>query len=331
MTPEIAERYLRPLFGAVDVIALAMMIGIAASLAWLARTSTGVQELRWRGWFAAALALATIAAIGDLLASTAVIADVNLAEVPAEIPLVVFETRFGTLWLWRAAALIGLWLAWLWSWRATAAHWLIAPGTLMLAYLVGSAGHAGEESLFNTATLVNWVHIVSGCIWAGAVMAYARVVFPSLRDAKAPRSEIAQATARLSTAAGGALAVVVASGIYNAWQQIGTVGQLLHSTYGRVLLLKLSFVAAMAAFGAVNRYVFVPAVLAWAERPARVFKPLAPAVSKIKPNAPASFWRMLRLDGWLALAVLALAAVLSLQTPPKHEEPAAASGTFTPA
>lgn len=321
MTPYIAERYLQPLFGAMEIIALAMLIGIAACVVWLAHG----EPLRWRGWFAAALALATLAAGGDLFASTAVIADVDLADAAAEVSLVLLETRYGALWQWRAAALVLLWGAWLWSWRSAAAAWLLAAGALVLAYAAAAAGHAGEESMISAAALVNWIHLVSGSLWAGAVMAYARVVLPSLRNAKAPRGDIARVTATLSNAAAGALAVVVVTGIYNALQQIATVTQLLHSTYGRILLLKLSFVAAMAAFGAVNRYLFVPAVLAWAERPTRVLKPFASAVARTTPQAPVLFWRALRLDSWLALAVLALAAVLSLQTPPAHAAPAAAA------
>lgn len=64
--------------------------------------------------------------------------------------------------------------------------------------------------------------------------------------------------ARFSQLASGALAVVLATGIYNAWQVLPAVSALWASPYGRLLGIKLLFVAGMIAGGAINHFRITP-------------------------------------------------------------------------
>jgi len=47
--------------------------------------------------------------------------------------------------------------------------------------------------------------------------------------------------------------MVMASGAVGAWLRLGSIGALIHSGYGRVLLIKLGFVALVLAGSAFNR------------------------------------------------------------------------------
>src|SRR5262249_12547414 len=48
------------------------------------------------------------------------------------------------------------------------------------------------------------------------------------------------------------VAVLVATGTFSAWEQLGTLEHLFHTQYGAQLLVKLAAVAVMMAIGAIN-------------------------------------------------------------------------------
>ena len=55
-------------------------------------------------------------------------------------------------------------------------------------------------------------------------------------------------------------AILVITGLIAAWVHLGTIDALLHSAYGRTLLIKLSAVVLLAALGVVNWRVLRPAL-----------------------------------------------------------------------
>ena len=145
---------------------------------------------------------------------------------------------------------------------------------------------------------------------------YAAAVLSGL-VAGVQRPEISRTATRLSTIAAAALAMVLATGVYNAWQHLDTPGQLWTTVYGRVLLAKLTFVAIMMAIGAANRFFVVPAINAWAN----TTPPADTGINAIGTGHPARrFLRILRVDGLVFLIVLACAVVLAGQTPASHED-----------
>lgn len=79
-------------------------------------------------------------------------------------------------------------------------------------------------------------------------------------------AELAAVLPRWSRAAMTAVALIVLSGVYQSWRELGAVGALFDTAYGRLLLYKLWFVLAMLGVGFVsNRWVirhFRPVALA---------------------------------------------------------------------
>ena len=62
-------------------------------------------------------------------------------------------------------------------------------------------------------------------------------------------AELAGVLPRWSRAAMGAVAAIVASGVYQSWREVGSFGALFDTGYGRLLLYKLWFVLAMLGVG----------------------------------------------------------------------------------
>ena len=102
-------------------------------------------------------------------------------------------------------------------------------------------------------------------VWVGGLSPMSWRLFPPLRGlAEQERSLAANVFGRLSMVAGIAFAVIIGTGLYNAWMGLGSVAALWHSRYGRILLVKLALVAWMLALGSHNRYLKLPALRRWA-------------------------------------------------------------------
>ncbi len=77
---------------------------------------------------------------------------------------------------------------------------------------------------------------------------------------------------RFSVLAAWSLVAVAVSGVVLAWTIIGSVGGFWQTDFGRLLLVKVAFVAGVAAMGAYNHRVLVPALVADAESDAVRFR-----------------------------------------------------------
>jgi putative copper export protein len=193
----------------------------------------------------------------------------------------------------------------------------------VIALTLSAAGHAGDDGVLSLANLADWLHIMGAFLWGGGILATAAIIFPLLLNAPQPERELAAfAGLRLSTLAGIALGLVLVSGMYNAWLQVGTWHGLWSTLYGRLLVAKLLLVAGMMALGAVNRYRYVPALQRHAGRPEpRMLVPVPGFLRSGNEGAAAShFLRSLWVEALLLVGVLILAAALSQQTPAAHAE-----------
>ena len=103
------------------------------------------------------------------------------------------------------------------------------------------SGHAAAASPQWAGVLVDWAHLLSAGVWAGSIVAIA-----SIRPPEGWRSsEGRQLLDRFSPVGLAAFAVTVGLGAVRGWQELGTLSELIHSAYGRVLLIKVAAVAVM--------------------------------------------------------------------------------------
>jgi copper resistance protein D len=300
-------------FVALDRAALAVLIGLCASWLYLAtrhnadtvEASPGIGALL-------GLSLLTLAVTSsaDLLMRAATLADVGITEAWTFVPRIVTGSDYGQSWMLRSGALIIIAALWLWRRSPPLAglRGITAFGALLTAFAISSTGHAAEDGSLTPLNLVNTLHIVAGCVWGGTVVVYALSILPHLRRVQAA-GMIAETAARLSTLAGTALAIVLATGLYHAWVQIETLDALVSTDYGWTLIIKLSFVAIMMGIGALNRFFVVPSIEAWAQ---------PPRLSPDTEGPPRVFLNRLRIDVAVFAAILVCAAALGNTTPARH-------------
>jgi copper transport protein len=166
---------------------------------------------------------------------------------------------------WVAASLlaIGLAVATVASRRTARRGRVIALAGAALALtspsLVGHTRSVDPEPLL---VLTDIAHLVAGAIWFGGLVG----LVLTLRALS--REDAAGVLSRFSTAAASSLAVLVAMGSVLSWRILGSWDNLLHTTYGALLLVKIAVVALAVAVAMVNRFILLPRVYAAARREA---------------------------------------------------------------
>jgi putative copper resistance protein D len=228
---------------------------------------------------------------------------------------VLVETRYGAVWLARQGFLILLaalvlsrdaerdgrdWLAF----RLEAA--VLAAVGLGLAGAAGHAAAGSDDSLRPLA--LDAVHLLATGVWLGALVPFA-LFLRWLEGQPEPASAraAAQATRRFSILGLAGVLLLVASGMYNAWQQVGGFASLLGTSYGHWLLAKLGLVVALLGVAGVNLLVIRPRLLAAAATGAAGRGPL---VRRLRHRV--------LVEAGLGLLVLGMVAILGLTTPARH-------------
>lgn len=285
-------------FYALDRLALATLAGCGATSAWLVadhhQRRMVAPALRWLAGIALLLLLLTTAAV--LLFRTAALADVGITGVAPYLAQVITGSAFGTLWLVRAAVLVVMLLMWLTSRNdhSSRTDLFLVAGAVITAICISGGSHAGDEGVFTFDNFINSTHIVAGCLWGGAIIAYL-LVLNTMRRYATPA--IAASAVRLSTLATLALAAVITTGLINGWNRFELLPQLWTTGYGITLIIKLGFVAAMMTIGALNRFYIVPALV------------------RAQSGASQRLLHLLYVDAALFTAVISCAAALAMQSP----------------
>lgn len=246
------------LIAVIGTLACRLVVAPQASDAPLAR---GLQRMQ-----ADALALLALASLGILLSRTLEMNGGVWTTLLPDVRIALAVTHFGHIWRWRVPALAVLWLGWAWHRRhpgpAPAADWIMLLAVAAVALTRSETGHPADHGDFTLAVWIDWLHLLAAATWVGSLFGMTRVVFPWLLRPAAPAIHAgAEVFQRLSTLSGAALGVLLACGIYNAFQQLGPVSSLWLSRYGITLDVKLALVLAMILIGAHNRYVKLPTLL----------------------------------------------------------------------
>ncbi|HVC79627.1 MAG TPA: copper resistance protein CopC, partial [Chloroflexota bacterium] len=146
---------------------------------------------------------------------------------------------------------------------------LAITGTLGLAYLLAFAlsGHAAAVSqLVFTSVGLDWLHLLANSVWIGGMAAIALAIVPALpaarssggRDAAAENLAVLDLLDRFSPLAYLALATAAVTGEFNAQVHLSSLDQLINSTYGRFLLIKLVLIGEIMALSASHVFLTRP-------------------------------------------------------------------------
>lgn len=179
---------------------------------------------------------------------------------------VLFQTRFGTVCLWRAAFLV-LFLFVLpvrpWTLRHRLSLPEIAAGLLAAALFISIAwtGHAATSSgTWNLAA--DALHLLAASIWPGGLLPFALFLSFAGHDLMASHFVPVMKTAlRFSAMSFTAVFVLAASGIVNAFFLVGSFSALIATPYGQVLCLKLLLFSGMLVIASWNRWRLLPRLL----------------------------------------------------------------------
>jgi len=309
------------------LLALAVLVGgFALDLLVVPRDPGDVVLARRRldRWISLAVVVLILTAAIELVARARIMSGGDLSQVGAALPLVLTRTHYGSVWIARAAALILLLAVSLSRSRpARIAGLVLAVGVVLTVTLTGHADDWGDRSF---TVLVDWLHALAATAWAGGLFGLAIAIGPgwaTSAGSPAPSEPITTVCRRFSRLAGWCLAIVIASGIYNAWAQVPTLAALWTTTYGAALLLKILLALVLAVLGAVNRYLVLPAVDAHrAPRLGRWRRVCRVALFGAAANpgkARARLFRLVGREAVVAVIVFGCTAILGESTPKSHE------------
>jgi putative copper export protein len=298
-----------------SLVALAALLGILVLDVVILPVSPDAlpARRRLRTWSALCAAILLAASAGELVVRARTMSGGPLAVAFSVLPVVLTRTHFGRIWLARLAALVvTLALSLSTARRLRGIALILALG---LAATTSLTGHAGDWGDLTASAFVDWGHVVAASAWTGGLLGLALALSTGRRAWPPPL--FAAVVGRFSRLAGWCLAVVAASGIFNASRQIGGVSQLCTTTYGRVLVLKLLGVAVLVALGALNRYGVLPKLdapgMPGRTRAAGVRASLEQLATRLSPRSSSPASRLAaNVAGEILLAALVFACTAAL-------------------
>jgi copper resistance protein D len=240
--------------GALSDIACAVLAGVLLNRLWLERTSICNRRLRICLSAASPILLAVLP-LQFLLLAASMTGDSSWTDAWSALPDVA-ATHAG-----RALILsfcftpclltLSFFPAALQKRKSILAGIVLVAGFLACRAL---CGHAASDGDFTLREGMQFLHLSSIAVWGGGVLVAGLIAVPYLASQAAP-DDVAQFGKRLSQTVTFALAVVILSGLYNAWKGLdGSLSFLPSSAWGRMLLLKLLFVLLALAHGARVRF-----------------------------------------------------------------------------
>jgi putative copper resistance protein D len=183
--------------------------------------------------------------------------------------------------------------------RSTAVwrEWTVLVALGLFAFVRASMGHAGENGYWTLPFAAEVIHLTAMGAWTGLVAVSAWKTMPT--DAGQPDlNRLARYLDSMSAAAIVAVVAVFVTGLFNAWNRVGTVDNLFgNSTYTTALLIKVGLVGAALILGGYNKFIG-----------------LALARGSVHGLERVKF--VLKVESIVLLVVLFAAAVLTSQQPP---------------
>jgi len=290
----------------------------------------------WR-LLALCLCLLIVSSLGELVGRCLVLSGLPLMLSLRILPIILLRTHYGWVWCVRGAALVLLWVGWgvgNWHLPSRTVPAVMLGAAALLALTRSASGHGADWGDLSLPEVMDGLHLLAASLWGGGLLVLATTVLPVVyrhtAQACVRRTLLADIARRFAVLASLALAVVLVTGLYNAWQRVGTVQALGTTVYGRILLTKLLLVLPLLTLGALNHYLSVPLLQQWAGR-LRARQGVLHALvmrwyvrlSHKTPQESQVVWqwqRRVRAEGLCVAGVLLCTAVLVHNMPPHHAD-----------
>jgi putative copper resistance protein D len=288
----------------VDIAALGLLVGVCLCLLWTARPRDGTDSASLfteslRRLLLLSLIMLIISSVGNLVQRTMEMSGSGITAVPHLLPAVLFKTHYGSIGLVRFG---GLGLAVVTSLigrrhlnsRFVAVILLCASAAI--AFSRSATSHAADYGDLSLQELSDWFHLMASSLWGGAIIALAIVFRPSLilEDSR-QHPAVSGIADRFYGLFGPVFSLLVITGLYNAWIEVGSMDLLVKTPYGRVLSAKIALLLFLTL-----RYVVPPRH--GTDESAYVMK----------------FLHRTRIDAIIIMAALLCAAMLTHYVPARH-------------
>ncbi len=276
------------------------------------------------------LALLAVAALAGLVLQTSAVLDVSIMQAfePSRLGQVLTETSYGSPWLLQIAVMLALGVI----------VFLIAHGrqkdeprqdalnarpTLLwiglflcgLLFLTPSlTGHArAAASEYRLTIISDWLHLVAVGIWVGGLFHLALTMPKSIEHLNGSRRlcVLSRVIPLFNSLAVAATILIVLTGIYNSWTHVDSFSALWNTPYGQVLSLKIILFLPMLVLGGLNTFVLRKRVDRFADE-------AVSAAEHLKTDR--SFYRSVRVEAAIGVAVLLLAGILAFLPPARQHE-----------
>jgi putative copper resistance protein D len=255
------------------------------------------------------LALSVVSGVAWLLLEAASMSGLALPEAMTSevLSTVVNQTQFGRVFEIRFALAVML-AGCLGVDRFPLARGLALAISLGLIAAIAWTGHAGstpgEVGILHLAA--DTLHLVAAAMWTGGLVSLVLLLSASRRDRSSAGASFAwQATTRFSTMGIAAVAVILGTGIVNAWILVGSWHALIATGYGQLLMLKIMLFIVMLSFAAANRFWLTPRLA-------------LPSSTKTQRDALGGLTRNSVIEFVLALVIFAIVGILGTLHPAIH-------------
>jgi len=219
--------------------------------------------------------------------------------------VVLTETRFGHLWIARAALAFLLFCA-LYVGKPrddgmrSAQALTVVTAICLMGSLAGS-GHAASTpgALGDVHLVADTLHLLAAAAWLGGLLPLSLLFGMALRQTDPSlAAALPGATRRFSTLGLWSVGTLLATGLVNTCMLAGSLPALANTDYGGLLLLKIALFAVIVAIASLNRLKLMPEL------------PRTDAVRGLNRNA--------RIEVALGLAIIAIVSVLGTLAPAAH-------------
>jgi copper resistance protein D len=170
------------------------------------------------------------------------------------------ETQFGRVATIRLGLAIVLAACFAFS-RAGLVRWTALGAGLAFSASIAWTGHAGSTpgDLGALHVTADALHFCAAACWIGGLVSLALLLAAcGVKDVQLEYSLKHAATQRFSRLGTLSVAILLISGILNAWILVGSLHLLLVTPYGRLLMLKAGLFALMLTIAALNRFWWTP-------------------------------------------------------------------------
>jgi copper transport protein len=176
----------------------------------------------------------------------------------AALKQMLFTSRFGGLWSLRlvlSMALVGL----LWNASSRRQLWLAFAAGAGILLTISLGSHAAADASPYLPVASDWIHLMAASIWLGGLSHFALGMWRVRTSDAVRRTRLtANLIPRFTRLALPSVAVLAITGLYAAYQRVGTLSALLETLYGHVLIVKVAITLVMIGLGAVNFLIMTP-------------------------------------------------------------------------